>query len=220
MSPNITPNQIQTNPAVDLLQFYEQEELEEQNNTIVDQHMSKFCDYTTIEDLATSIKTNTKMSMLNLNIQSLRAHWSDFQLFLDQFSKEKSHFNIIALTELFTIPSGINYEMEGYHPLIAKSRPTQNGIRGGVGMFIDESYLVSQRDDLGVFIPHVIESAFVEIQRSKKEKSVIVGTIYRPNSPPLADLTKCIKIIQDIIEKISNEDKICYLMGDMNILIS
>ena len=56
----------------------------------------------------------------------------------------------------------------------------------------------------------------VEIDRTKliKEKNIVIGVIYRP---PNTDISHFIEIIKDIMEKIKNENKICYLVGDYNI---
>ena len=55
--------------------------------------------------------------------------------------------------------------LPGYHNLIARCR--DNGPRGGVGLFIKETINHKIREDLSVFIPHVFESLFVEIENSK-----------------------------------------------------
>ena len=44
-----------------------------------------------------------------------------------------------------------------------------------------------------------------------------MGVIYRPNTLPRADLDQFISNVLEIQGKISNENKISYLMGDYNI---
>ena len=56
-------------------------------------------------------------------------------------------------------------------------------------MFIKDSIKYKIRDDLSVFIPHVFESLFVEVDR-QHAKSTIIGTIYRPNCILLASLVE------------------------------
>ena len=58
--------------------------------------------------------------------------------------------------------------------------------RGGVGMYIKETHQFSERSDLSIFIPHIFESIFIETHINNK--TIIVGTIYRPNTPPKADI--------------------------------
>ena len=73
-----------------------------------------------------------------------------------------------------------------------------------------------KRDDLSVFIPHVIESVFFEIQINER-KTIIVGVIYRPNTQPRADIDTFMQKIIEIQSIRKEENKIAYLMGDFNI---
>ena len=67
-----------------------------------------------------------------------------------------------------------------------------------------------------MFIPHVIESVFFEIQINER-KTIIVGVIYRPNTQPRADIDIFMQTIIEIQSIIKEENKISYLMGDFNI---
>ena len=53
------------------------------------------------------------------------------------------------------------------------------------------------REDLSIFITHVFESIFFEVQTNKCNP-IIVGVIYRPNSHPRADLHLFMNTILDI----------------------
>ena len=185
MSPNSNDDQILTEPKYDFINQYASN-YDENTFSLINHHMTNNnkCEYTSVDDLSKKMNSNNKLSLLNLNIQSLKAHWSELKIFINDFSSNKTHFNIIGLTEVFTIAPNTHFALEGYHPLISRSRPPENGKRGGVGPFIDENYLITERNDLGIFIPHVIESVFIEVQRHKSERPIIIGTIYRPNSPP------------------------------------
>ena len=68
---------------------------------------------------------------------------------------------------------------------------------------------------MSIFIPHVIESIFIEVQ-SNRSKPFIVGIIYRPNTFPLTDLDRFISELLEVQSKIASENKIAYLMGDYN----
>ena len=67
------------------------------------------------------------------------------------------------------------------------------------------------REDLSIFIPHVLESIY--FFQTNKCKPIIVGVIYHPNSHPRADLDLFISTL-DIQDKISNENKIAYRVLD------
>ena len=68
---------------------------------------------------------------------------------------------------------------------------------------------------ISVFIPHVIESVFFEIQINER-KTIIVGVVYRPNTQPRADIDIFMQKRIEIQSKIKEEKK-SYLMGDFNI---
>ena len=69
------------------------------------------------------------------------------------------------------------------------------------------------RDDLSGSDADVMESLFIEIVRSN-EKNIVDGVIYRlPNTNVDAFVSKhC-----ELVEKLSRENKLCYLMGDFNL---
>ena len=90
----------------------------------------------------------------------------------------------------------------------------QLGFLGGIYINSNMSYF--RRDDLSIFIPHVIETLFIEVKLNKT-KSIIVGVIYRPNSQPRADMDIFTTELADITAKINNENKESYNMGDFNI---
>ena len=72
------------------------------------------------------------------------------------------------------------------------------------------------RDDISVFIPHVMESIFIELKTGSNE-TVVIGVIYRPNTPPRADIDIFNKHLSDIMDQVTNENKKIILAGDFNI---
>ena len=81
----------------------------------------------------------------------------------------------------------MSFNITGYHCLQFQTRSDTDDGRGGVGLFINSNFTYVKRDDLSVFIPHVIESVFFEIQINER-KTIIVGVVYRPNTQPRADI--------------------------------
>ena len=78
---------------------------------------------------------------------------------------------------------------------------------GAWGIYINENMSFFKRDDLTIFfIPHVIESLFVEVKINSK-KSIIVGVIYRPNTQPHADMDLFADKLSEITSTITNEKK-------------
>ena len=147
-------------------------------------------------------------------IVSLTAHWDDLRSLIHNLHSSSFSFDFIGLSETFKVDSLTNMTMEGYHSPLFRIRTNCN--RGGVGLFIKESYSYTVRDDLSVFIPHVIETLFVEFKISETKKAVL-GVIYRPNTAPKADLNIFTTTLLEIINLINNEHKQCILMGDFNI---
>ena len=58
---------------------------------------------------------------------------------------------------------------------------------GGVGLYINVTFTYFQREDLSIFIPHVFESIFFDVQ-AIQNKLIILGVIYCPNTLPGADI--------------------------------
>ncbi len=89
---------------------------------------------------------------------------------------------------------------------------------GAVWVFLSTNILVTKSRDLSVFIPHVFESIFIEIENNtNNQKPIIIGVIYRPNTPPRADLDKSIESISTIIDRIASTNRKAIIMGDLNI---
>ena len=54
--------------------------------------------------------------------------------------------------------------INGYHDILSNTRHDSEYGHGGVGIYINENMSFLKRDDLTIFIPHVIESLFVEVK--------------------------------------------------------
>ena len=72
------------------------------------------------------------------------------------------------------------------------------------------------RDDLSVFIPNIIETLFIEYD-THEHKREILGVVYKPNTPPKADLDIFTNTIHELMEKINEERWYAVIMGNMNI---
>ncbi len=159
---------------------------------------------------------NDTMSIFCVNCQSINAHWDGLSDLLCELNSESHKFDFIGLTEIFKIHEHTNYTIEGYHPILYKCRPESEISRGGVALYINENLNYSIRDDLSVFIPHVYESIFVEIQMCMN-KSFIVGVVYRPPTPPHANLDLFSQSFINIVNTINDEHKKLLVAGDFNI---
>ena len=121
--------------------------------------------------------------------------------------------SVIGLTEtwLNDVTSDL-YSLEGYG-LIEKHRT--NKIGGGVGLFVRNSINYKQRADLLIF-NDFCESLFIEIDKEVFgcEKNIAIGVMYRP---PNHDINQFIECTKEILEKVHQENKFLYLIGDFNI---
>ena len=188
------------------------------DNDILDAiNCSNYYDPVEFHNNQNSRLNNSKISMFNINCQSLKANWDGFHSLISTLHSPHFKFDIIGITELFKIPENMEYKLDGYHKLQFKSREIADSDRGGVGLFINETFEYEPRKDLSVFIPHVFESLFFEIKPHVKSKPLLIGIIYRPNTAPLADLDVFIHTLSDISNIISSENKKSVLMGDFNI---
>ena len=84
---------------------------------------------------------------------------------------------------------------------------------GGVGLYLVDNVSFKQRNDLAFSDNSATESLFVELDRAK-EKNIIVGVIYRPPDQKVKDFLCDLDLLLD---KISRENKIVYLLGDYNL---
>ena len=87
-----------------------------------------------------------------------------------------------------------------------------------MGLFIKNSINFRVRENLGLFIPHVCESLFVEVE-NESQKKIIAGVIYRPNTLTSADVDVFKSTLFDIMEIINTEGKSSLILGHVNICL-
>jgi exonuclease III len=103
-----------------------------------------------------------------------------------------------------------SFNLNGYK-YIGTNRSKKRG--GGVGMYISKQLSFKIRDDLAQNIEDVIESTFIEINKTTG-KNIIIGLVYRPPNNKFEIFENA---INTILYKVERENKICYLAGDYNI---
>ena len=165
----------------------------------------KACKYEEPDEfLDNNFNSSESTSFFHLNCRGLCANWEAFNDLLLSMNSDIFSFDFIAISEAFKCEHDRRILLPGYHSLIHKSR--ENECRGGVGIFVKESIHFEIRQDLSILIPNVIESLFIEYETYSHKKS-IVGVIYRPNTPPKADLDLFITKMNNTLEKIDAEKK-------------
>ena len=156
---------------------------------------------------------NDKFSLFCLNCQGLIAHWDAFYNLLHEMGNDAHSFDVIGITEIFSMNKG-QCSLPGYHPLEFAVRNYSNSSKGGVELYIKDSYHYELRQDLSTFIPNIFESIFIELKLNKKR--IIIGTVYRPNTYPKADIDIFMHTMLELQNIISRENKEVYILGDVN----
>ena len=172
------------------------------------------CNYYEPKAVKNMLDGEISFSLFCLNCQGLQAHWDSFCNLIHDLCDGKCTIDMIGITELFYMSKG-KCPLNGYLPLVFKTRNDTTNCKGGVGLYIRDNYTYKDRDDLSIFIPHIFESVFVEIHAGKKK--FIVGVVYRPNTFPKADLEIFMHSMNELQSKLSRENSDVYIMGDMNI---
>lgn len=217
MDDRITLDRINTHSEFNLTELYKNDNNEDDIDDSPYSIIKNTCNYFEPTDLRNLLsEIDNSLSMFCLNCQGLRAHWDAFCDLINNMngSNLSSSFDVIGVTELYGMSPG-EFSLNGYYPIEFKTRNDTMGSRGGVGMYIKNNYQFTQRKDLSIFIPHILESIFIEININNK--SVIIGTIYRPNTPPKADIDIFMHTMADLLNQLNKEPKDVFIMGDINI---
>ena len=156
------------------------------------------------------LSTHFNMRSLNKNINKIK----EFLYSLDEIPE------IICVTETKLNEEQYSNEiqLQGYKFFDVPSKTCF----GGSGIYISESVykFAKQRNDLEINLPGECEGTFVEIthcgEKSKKSKSLIVGSIYRH---PHENHEEFYEILGEKLTKIGQHSNVL-LLGDLNINVS
>ena len=119
-------------------------------------------------------------------------------------------FYVVGITETWLQDQPLGVNIDGYN-FVYKNRCVRSG--GGVGLYLSDNLDYRIRTDIYADEDEVMESLYIEIIHPH-ERNVTVGLIYRPPSQNVNDF---VTRMNDVLEKISRENKTCYLMGDFNL---
>ena len=125
------------------------------------------------------------------------------------------NFSFVGLTETWLSDSTANcYSIDNYEN-VNNFRHVRRG--GGVSILVKNGIDYFRRNELEVFTVDV-ESVFIEVNKNvvHSDKNVIIGVIYRP---PNTNLDNFLLYIDDLLDRLSKENKFCYLLGDYNLNI-
>ena len=92
--------------------------------------------YPTNEQMFDHISDNS-FSMVSINIRSLPGKITELANFLDNKGGKK--IDIVSMQEIWNVPTGVQLNIEGYHPLLYKIRDMsgqKSNVGGGVSEFL------------------------------------------------------------------------------------
>ena len=157
----------------------------------------------------------SSLGLIHTNLASIGKHFDDLNLVI---SLLKFDFHIIGISEHKIQKenddnSFSNINLEGYHPFVFDPTETSHG---GTGIYIKDSLVYVERDDLKFNSPSNYESTSIEVILPDR-KNMILGCIYRHPTSTISIQQFINESIEPLLDKISAENKFCSLMGDFNI---
>ena len=143
------------------------------------------------------------------NCQGLRTAYSSLCEILSSLDKKPC---IVGLCETFVSSKSLpwDFSFPGY---ICERRERTTMERGGLGLLISEGTQYWVRDDLSLWLEGRIETLFIEI-KNEGERNLILGLIYKN---PSCDISFFLDEFEPLLDKINNENKNKFMMGDFNI---
>ena len=162
------------------------------------------------ELVSSGINEFNSFSFLHLNIRSIPRNFHSFENFVQCL---KHRFSILGISETWHNPNTCDlFPLEGYQ-CVHSYRYNRKG--GGVTMYIKDNIQFNLRQDLEIRNCDV-DNVFIEFNGKHFgfSHNVVVGTIYRP---PNTNLQQFNDNLNELLDSLKSERKICYILGDFNI---
>ena len=86
-------------------------------------------------------------------------------------------------------------------------------IGGNAGLYLRDTFNFNIMSDLRSSNSALFDSVFVEIE-NPHGKNLIIGRVYRP---PSANLHAFLESFQQLLDRVTRDNKMCYIMGDFNL---
>ena len=177
------------------------------------------CNYMCENEFVTKYSNPTKPSVLSINIQSLPAKFNAFCEFISSLKFNNCAPEIICLQEIWKLPNDEFFNIDGYHPLVYKSR--LNSIQGGgVGIYVSSKLSFSVNDELSIFVDRILESVFIDVIINSKKFTI--GSLYRPGTahPNLnasEQFSQFLELFSSISDCATRKSYPVFIFGDTNI---
>ena len=166
-----------------------------------------------------SFQNSKDLSLLNININSIKANFQGLLDLILFFSEKNFFFDIICVQEIGQIVEKSLFIIPGYHPIIFKQRTKH--LRGGIGIFVKANYKYSIVNNLSIFEEMIFESLTLEVEFTK-DKKFLISNIYRPpcrnnqNFSVNQQHQYFSNTLLGLLDNINSHNKKCILAGDFN----
>lgn len=129
MTDNITLDQVRSNSKHNFTDLYHKTlSLNEiMDSPFVDEEPCKYYDTDDFTQFISNIPKSN--SFVHLNCRGLASNWDNFNTLLLELHSDIFNFDIIGISELYTIKTPNLYRLNGYHPLVMKTRDTNDDYR-------------------------------------------------------------------------------------------
>ena len=155
---------------------------------------------------STNNYNNNTFSLLHVNARSLNKNYDDLSTFLTTLKNFR--FSVIGVTETWLHSNSPPiFSLDNYNMIRADLAA---GRGGGVAIYLNNQLTFRKRPDLHF---EGTKDIFIEIINDS-DKNIIVGVIYRP---PNNHIDTFLDKLDDFLNKVSQENKQIYLMGDYNV---
>ena len=159
-----------------------------------------------IYDKANLQNDSNSMILMHLNIRPLQKNYDDLY---DLVASLSFRPDVICLSESRINQPLKSIQPQGYNFINAK--PNKNA--GGTAIYVCSKLKFSQIDVFGLTGS---ESIWLKIWKNDSTKALVIASIYRH---PSEDINQFIFDFSDCLEKLSNEKRNFYIVGDININI-
>lgn len=204
-----------TQCLIDLLAptYHSSNKLNNHNTVESEQEILPLSSYMNTVEIITALKKKPSFSIFSLNCQSLNAKFSSLQILLHNLNISGCHFSAMCLQESWLTENSDHnlFQLEDYNLI---NQPLDLSKHGGLVIYLHKDFHFKKLPNVK---SNTCENLFIEVSRPNGLKKVNICNLYRPPAPSKASLNDFISDYDNILGKISSNNKHCVISGDFNI---
>ena len=164
------------------------------------------CKYYSVEEIH-NMEAFNNLNIFHTNTNGLE---NKIDVLTEFVSSMSTSFDIIAISETSQTDENFksNVSLKGYE---VYSTPS-NCSKGGVALYVNDNFNNLERTDLKIQ-DNLFQAVWIEI-KNKNSKNIVCGCIYRH---PQYNMDEFLIYLENILKKLSIENKEIYICGDFNI---